>query len=190
MLEEETYNKLKIVEINTYYGKSYNAHAGLMKSIVFFCIPILILSFLLNREILPQSVGIILISIIIVWAVISITRQIFDMINRDNMNYDEYNWRFNAATAPKGNIGPVTDPWASVSELCIGSECCNEGSTYDSTKNLCIPNTTCAAANTTDSNPNYMLSNVISSGSNLLSSGANTLSGYSTQFSNDVSSLF
>ena len=32
-------NKLRMVEINTYYGKRYQAHTSLMKLIIFICVP-------------------------------------------------------------------------------------------------------------------------------------------------------
>ena len=47
LLEDQKYNKLRLVEINTYYGKRYNAHSGLMKTIVIMCIPIIILTILI-----------------------------------------------------------------------------------------------------------------------------------------------
>jgi hypothetical protein len=46
LLEDEKYNKLRLVEINTYYGKTYNAYAAIMKIIVAVCIPVLILAIL------------------------------------------------------------------------------------------------------------------------------------------------
>ena len=49
LLEDQKYNKLRLVEINTYYGKRYNAHSGLMKTIVIICIPIIILTILANK---------------------------------------------------------------------------------------------------------------------------------------------
>ena len=36
LLENEKNSKIRLVEINTYYGKQYNAHASIMKSIVLF----------------------------------------------------------------------------------------------------------------------------------------------------------
>ena len=143
LLENETYNKLKMVEINTYYGKSYNAHANLMRTIVFICIPLLILIILINREILPQGLGILLISIIIIIGVIYISKQVIDMMNRDNMNYDEYDWKFDPSNAPVNTSSNVSDPWAQTSDLCVGADCCDGTSTYDSTQNICIPNSQC-----------------------------------------------
>ena len=58
------------------------------------------------------------------------------------MNWDEYNWYFDQENAVKNTSDTTTssNPWGSVSVTCIGSACCYEGSTYDSTKNMCIPN--------------------------------------------------
>ena len=142
ILEEEKYNKLRLVEINTYYGKQYNAHASLMKTIVVICIPIFILSILKNRGLLPSRIASAIIAIIIFIGVILIIRQIIDMSNRDNMNYDEYDWYFNAADAPSDNTTSSTteDPWAVPSMVCVGAQCCNQYSTYDSTQNICVPN--------------------------------------------------
>jgi SMC interacting uncharacterized protein involved in chromosome segregation len=55
LIEEEKNNKLRLVEINTYYGKRYNAHSKLMKTIVIICIPIIILAVLANMGILPSN---------------------------------------------------------------------------------------------------------------------------------------
>jgi len=141
-LEDETYNKLKLIEINTYYGKSYNAHTGLMRTVVIVCIPILIVIILMNISIFPQGLGALLISILVIIGVIVISRQVIDMVNRDNMNYDEYDWAFNPANAPKDSGAAVTDPWAQVTPLCIGSQCCDGTSAYDATQNVCVPNAT------------------------------------------------
>ena len=148
LLEDEKYNKLRLVEINTYYGKQYNAHAWLMKTIVIICIPVLILSILKNIGFLPGFITTVIIAIIIFIGIIWIVKQIIDMSNRDNMNYDEYDWHFNKTIAPSNNITPINivDPWAIQSMTCIGAECCDKYSKYDSTQNLCIPNTSCNAS--------------------------------------------
>jgi hypothetical protein len=140
VLEDEKSNKLRLVEINTYYGKQYNSHAWLMKSIVIICIPVLILSILKNTGILPAFISSAIIAVIIFIGLIWIGRQIIDMSNRDNMNYDEYNWYFNTSNAPSNNTPIVTeDPWATPSMVCVGAQCCNQYSIYDSKKNLCEP---------------------------------------------------
>lgn len=141
LLEDQKYNKLRLVEINTYYGKRYNAHSRLMKTIVLMCIPIIILAFLANKGILPVNVYMILTTIILIIGIILIGMQLVDMSNRDNMNWDEYNWYFNKNDAPKDTSdGSSSNPWATSSMTCIGSACCYDGSTYDDAKNICVPN--------------------------------------------------
>ena len=143
LLEDQKYNKLRLVEINTYYGKRYNAHSGLMKTIVIICIPIIILTILANKEILPPKLYAFLMGIILILGILSIGTQLIDIASRDNMNWDEYYWYFNKDKAPSDTtIGDITNPWEknSFSLTCIGSACCYEGSTYDSTQNICLPN--------------------------------------------------
>lgn len=112
LLEDEKYNKLRLVEINTYYGKKYNANANVMKTIVIICIPIIILSILVNNGLIPRVVSNTLIFIILVLGVIFIIYQLIDISNRDNMNYDEYDWNFNINAAPPQNENPdETNPW-------------------------------------------------------------------------------
>jgi hypothetical protein len=60
------------------------------------------------------------------------------------MNFDEYNWYFDkknadTSTSTTSTTTTGTDPWATTTSTCIGAECCNEYSTYDSTQNKCIP---------------------------------------------------
>ena len=70
LIQDEKNNKLRLVEINTYYGKQYNAHSKLMKIIIFTCIPVIILSVLANKGILPQNLYAFLTGIIIIIGVV------------------------------------------------------------------------------------------------------------------------
>ena len=100
IMEDQKNNKLRLVEINTYFGKRYNAHANLMKTIVIVCIPIIILAILTNNGILQSTIYKVLVIIILVIGSIFVGMQIIDMSNRDDMNWDEYNWNFNKSQAP------------------------------------------------------------------------------------------
>ena len=150
LLEEQKNNKIRLVEINTYYGKQYNAHKGIMIIIVIMCIPILILNILANKGFIPGKLNIFLNVFIIVFGLTIIGYNIIDISNRDNMNFDEYSWFFNKTEAPKptpissdsSNIN--SDPWnlnslSLPSFTCIGAECCTDNSTYDEIQNKCIP---------------------------------------------------
>jgi len=143
VLDEDSQDKVRLVEINTYYGKQYNAYSKLMKTIVFICIPIILLAFLANRGVLYTNIYVLLVVIILVIGTIIIGYQIIDIFNRDDMVWDAYKWHFDKNNAPtnKDEYSDIhKNPWSDFSITCIGSECCHDGSTYDSTKNICIPN--------------------------------------------------
>jgi len=144
IIEEQKSNKQRLVEINTYFGKRYNAHSNLMKIIVFICIPVIILTVLANKGILPLNIYRLLSVIILVIGLILIGLQLIDISNRDDMNWDEYDWYFDKTNAPVSNTYDDSysdkNPWTLPSITCIGSDCCYDGSTYDTKKNMCIPN--------------------------------------------------
>lgn len=143
LIEDQKANKMRLVEINTYYGKRYNSHSKLMKTIVIICIPLIILAILANRGILPTNIYRFLTGIVIIIGVFLIGGQLIDLSNRDNMNWDEYDWYFNRSKAPSDTTeasGADNDPWQTPSLTCIGSACCYDNSTYDSEKNICVPN--------------------------------------------------
>jgi hypothetical protein len=141
LLEDQKNNKLRLVQINTYYGKRYNAHSKLMKIVVIMCIPLIILAVLANRGILPPNMYVFISGLIIVIGLVIIGLQIIDISNRSNMNWDEYNWYFDEKSADKtDSTTDNSNPWGTMSVTCIGSACCYDGSTYDETKNICVPN--------------------------------------------------
>ena len=140
-LETEKYNKLRMVEVNTYYSKQYGAYTDIMKTLVYFGIPIFILVFLGNKGLIPSNIYGLLIGILMIISLFTLGYKIIDLIRRDNMNFDEYNWYFDKSKAPNDSTGETNpvDPWAMSSLTCMGEECCYAGSTYDSTTNMCVP---------------------------------------------------
>jgi len=144
LLELDKNNKIRLVQINDYYGEKYNEHSILMKYIIFMLIPIIIISFLFNRGFLPRFIFYILLVLITVIGSIFIVYRLVSIWTRDNMNYQEYLWSFNIKNAPTviKQIGGNNDPWLSNSSLgigtCIGSNCCTPGMTYDNNLDKCI----------------------------------------------------
>jgi hypothetical protein len=143
IIEEEKNNKLRLVEINTYYGEKYANHTSIMKTIVFFCIPVIILAVLANANILPHSVYVFLFIIVVVIAVVIIWRQVLDAYSRDNMMYDEYVWGKEPPEKPEVNLdmSAGVDPWKGIGLTCVAQECCDTGFTYvPSPTNKCVAN--------------------------------------------------
>ena len=113
-LELQKNNKIRLIEINDYYGQKYSEHALLMKYIIFTLVPIIIISFLYNKGFLSKFIFYILLIIITVIGSIFIIFRLVSIWNRDNMNYQSYLWSFNIKNAPTVNSdGNKNDPWLS-----------------------------------------------------------------------------
>ena len=201
ILEEEKNNKVRLVEINDYYGQKYAEHSDLMKIIVIMLVPILILAILYNKGLLPSKIYYILIAIIALIGAVFIWKTIFSIIFRDPMNYQEYDWYFDPSTAPTSSSTDSKDPWASNSKFgsCVGDACCSDGLVYDSSLNQCITstgdsyNTTNTDETTTDETTtetfanniftklanSYKKPDVILGGDNIKSNNSNSFINYS-----------
>ena len=166
ILEEEKNNKVRLVEINDYYGQKYAEHTDLMKIIVIMLVPILILAILFNKGILPEKIYYILIAIIGLIGAVFIWRTVFSIVLRDPMNYQEYNWYFDPSTAPTSTSSSSTDPWASNSNFgnCVGDACCSDGLVYDSSLNQCVIST--GEETETDTTTETFVNNIFTKSSN------------------------
>lgn len=188
ILEEEKNNKIRLVEINDYYGQKYAEHSDLMKIVVYMLVPILILAILFNKGILPATIYYILIAIIALIGAVFIWKTVFSIILRDPMNYQEYNWYFDPSTAPTSTSVSSSDPWDSGTTnmgTCVGDACCSNGLVYDYDLNQCVINTgettTTTTTTTTESfvndiftkpTTNYKKPDVVLGGDNIQSNNS------------------
>lgn len=141
LLKNEKNNKIRLVEINDYYGDKYAEHSQLMKIIIYTLVPIIILAALNNKGILPGFIYYILIAIISIIGAFLFWRRYASLIMRDNMNYQEYNFPFNIKALPTGkSTASASDPWLSLTGYgtCVGEACCSVGQIYDSSSNICV----------------------------------------------------
>ena len=155
LLEEQKNNKVRLVQINNYYSERYSEHTEIMKIIIAMLVPIIILTILNKKNIIPKSVFLVLVIIISVIGSYFLWTKLFSIFMRDSMNYNEYNWTFNPETAPRGEgQNRLDDPWftGSILGLCIGENCCSEGQTFDSISARCITNTSSRPTNSRSRN--------------------------------------
>lgn len=158
LLDEQTSNQLRMVEINTYYGKQYDAHARIMKLLILLCLPLLLLTLLANKGIIPSQVYGFVTGIVIIVGGIIIGYQLIDISNRDNMNWDEYEWYFNKNDAPSTTLDAsalaANNPWSTPTVTCVGAACCDSFSTYDGDRNICVANASLGSSTNPESSAN------------------------------------
>jgi len=143
VLNNDKNNMQRMVEINTYYGEKYADHKNIMQTVVFFCIPIILITVLANMGILPRSIYAFLLIILSVAAIVVIGLKLIQSLAHDKMNYQEYSWGSQAPTAPAVDTSQSSgqNPWFSIGASCVAQECCGDGFTYvPSPNNICMAN--------------------------------------------------
>ena len=123
---------IRMAEINTYYTKQYDAQANIMKSVVYICLPILLVSVLRHYSLIPADIAKIIFIIIAVLGLVVIMYKLQDMARRDNRFYDEYNFPFDDSDVYTSTPANSSQPNLNNMEMqCIGQECCPEGNTHN-----------------------------------------------------------
>jgi hypothetical protein len=177
LLEQEKNNKIRLVEINTYFGDKYAEHSQLMKIIIFTLIPIIIISLLYTKGILPNKIYLVLVIIVSIIGGYFFWKRFASIIMRDNMNYQEYNF---PSIPSSSNPGSSSDPWFTNANLgtCVGEFCCSPGLVYDSSFNKCIIGTLGSGSSSGLSN----FSSTQSGASGSMSGTSNNTSGSKSNF--------
>ena len=151
-LNSDKNSKMRIVEINTYYSQKYRAQASLMKAIIIISLVLLVLGIVAKKGFIPQNI---MTGIIGIWLLISaiyIIMQMFDLSQRSNMNFDEYNWSWNPNSMnskdvqydKNDNIEPTSlqddalNFATSFGFGCVGEKCCADGTKYNKDKKQCV----------------------------------------------------
>jgi len=154
LLQANKDNKMRLVEINTYYSNKYQAQTQLMKLIILVCIPLLVLAILAKKQLLPPRVSTILIWAVLIIGGILIIRKFIDINSRSNMSFQEYDWRWSPPSDDGQTVieydeaqfqsgvqsaeNDMSDAAADIGLGCIGAACCSTGTYYDSDKNECV----------------------------------------------------
>ena len=136
-------NKIRLISINTYYGDRYAEHSDLMKILIYMLVPIIILSILFSKGIIPAMIYYILLGLISAIGGYFLIYRFATLVFRDNMEFNKYNFGFDAGAAPKPS-GSADDPWAVLNppdlSTCVGQMCCSSNQRYDNNLNRCINN--------------------------------------------------
>jgi hypothetical protein len=141
--------KMRMVQINTYYGQRYEAQSVLMKRIILVCVPILCFVILKKKSFLPETIANYLIGISSAIGVFIIMINVWDIYTRSNMEFNEYEWRYespDARTPTKWQFNK--ENFFNLNELfydlmlslgiCVGKTCCAPGLSFDEDKQQCL----------------------------------------------------
>lgn len=134
ILNAEKYNKLRMVEINTYYSKKYEALAYVTILAIFIFIIVIIMNLLTGRGYIPEGATSTASPILIGIGIFILFLAYWDIIKRSDFYFDEYKYPKEDGSGIDGEISIWPTPDIGT---CIGSECCAEGTEYDSTSDTC-----------------------------------------------------
>jgi hypothetical protein len=152
-LSDNKNQKMRMVELNTYYSQKYREYSRVMKLVIYFTVPVLILAILRKKTLIPENIANILIVILILVGSIMVVLRLMDLSSRSNMNFDEYDWGWDPSRYEpsviqydkqqlSGVVSNLKDDAKNFSKSiglgCIDEECCANGTVYDKEKKVCI----------------------------------------------------
>lgn len=169
-LNEQYVDKMRMVEISTYFSEKYRAYNGLFKLIFIWMIPIFLLLFIGHRNPIPErfmnkdnsnTIFLVLILLVTFFALYQILNLAYDLKLRNNMNFNEYDFGgsfdYDKAVSKysSDNLGVAAFDERELKEVekefnlgCIDSTCCADGTLYDAVKKQCVSATKVHQENT------------------------------------------
>jgi hypothetical protein len=152
-IEDDKWNKLRLVQINYYYSQMYQDHRHFVIWILVAVTLIFIILMLCRYGFLNEFFQNFLIIVVSVFVIIRLGYMWLDMNRRSTQNYDEFDWSFDPSTAPQPDgDASLTDPWANTG-VCQGQACCYTDFVWDASLNICIPMSLPSKVSLTDSVP-------------------------------------
>ena len=94
-------NAERMVGVNNYYTRRYEAHAGIMKNIIFYCGIIIIAIFLMKMGVITDRITSLIIIIALSIGIIIVGKKVYDLSRRNNIDYDKYNFPFDRDDIPE-----------------------------------------------------------------------------------------
>ena len=146
-LKQDNSNKRRMAQVNTYYTRNYEANTEVMKNIIFVSIALIVLAILRNKELIPASISTLGVIFVLTMGGIVIGKQVFDIIRRNDHDFDKYDWNFNEDELNRKQLLQQNADPANLSEMgmgmapCYGPGCCDIGTAWDNSAKKCIPGT-------------------------------------------------
>jgi hypothetical protein len=154
-LKDDNINKRRMAQINTYYTQNYEANTEIMKNIIFLSLALMALAVLRKKELIPDSISTLGVIFVLTLGGIVIGQQAYDIVRRNDHDFNKYDWNFNEEQMNKKHITQMSDDPANLSDLgmgmapCYGPGCCHVGTKWNETEKKCIPSGTANWASVT-----------------------------------------
>lgn len=143
VLKEDNANKRRMAQVNTYYTRNYEANTEVMKNIIFVSIALIILAILRNKDLIPSSISTLGVIFVLTLGGIVIGTQVFDIIRRNDHDFDKYDWTFNEKEHDDKKFIQQNSDTANLLDsgmaACYGPGCCSVGTTWNPTAAQCMP---------------------------------------------------
>ena len=140
-LTDDNMNKRRMAQVNTYYTRNYEANTEVMKNIIYVSISLIVLAVLRNKEFIPASISTLGVIFILTMGGIVIAKQVFDIMSRNDHDFDKYDWTFNEDDMNNKFIQQNADSngmdLGMGAAPCYGPGCCDVGTTWDAAKGRC-----------------------------------------------------
>jgi hypothetical protein len=140
-LSQDNTNKRRMAQVNTYYTRNYEANTEVMKNIIYVSVALIVLAVLRNKELIPASISTLGVIFILTMGGIVIGKQVFDIMRRNDHEFDKYDWNFNEDDMNNKFVQQNADPSKpmdlGMSGACYGPGCCDTGTTWDAARGLC-----------------------------------------------------
>jgi hypothetical protein len=143
-LSQDNTNKRRMAQVNTYYTRNYEANTEVMKNIIYVSIVLIVLAVLRNKELIPASISTLGVIFVLTMGGIVIGKQVFDIMRRNDHDFDKYDWNFNEDDMNNKFVQQTADP-SKPMELgmggapCYGPGCCDAGTIWNEAKKRCTP---------------------------------------------------
>ena len=142
-LKEDNSNKRRMAQVNTYYTRNYEANIEVMKNIIFVSVALILLAVLRNKELLPSSISTLGVIFVLTLGGIVIGQQVFDIIRRNDHDFDKYDWNFNEKEYNDKQFIQQNSDTMNLSDMgmasCYGPGCCDVGTTWNPAAKKCMP---------------------------------------------------
>lgn len=136
-MEQEKTEKMRKIQMNTYYTEKYTAYIHIMKMVIYLCIPLVIIGLLDKFHFIPNYMLNYLIGINFGIIAVYVFIGCWDIYSRDDMNFNEYNISTDDNPPLKNTNNDAKLAKQKTAPTCVGNQCCTQGMVYDITKQKC-----------------------------------------------------